>query len=182
MRRPVVAENSGNPVILVLVPFPLITTIVVPAQMIADPSGVMIMSSRHRYSVCPIPAVLAGVTAGWLAASRLPPPLLVSSSRTLPVWPTDQLNASVCWLAGQDSDLVARRPPMVPPLADQIRAAPPWTGYSLTCWTPPPGAIAIASVVASGDRARPVIVRTSATDMGSRAGVPGRPEALSRTW
>ena len=67
----------------------------------------------------------ASVTAGWLAARRLPPPLPISSSRTLAVWPTDQLNASVRWLADQDSDLVLKRSPMVPPVADQVRAGPP---------------------------------------------------------
>src|SRR5689334_22785393 len=152
-------------------------------QTIADPFGVMSMSSRHWYGTRPSPVVAASITAGWLAASRLPPALPTSSSRTVSVWWIDQLNASVRWLAAQDSDLAAKRPPMVPlPVADQVRADPLWTEYSLTCWRPPPGATAIASLVPSGDRAMSVIVFTSVTDMGSRVGAPGCPEALSRTW
>ena len=88
IRRPVVTENSGNPVLYVMVPFLAISVIVLLGQTIADPSGVMVMT-WHWYSVCPIPAVLASVTAGRLAASRLPPAVPRSSSRTLFVWPAD---------------------------------------------------------------------------------------------
>src|SRR5207245_5435831 len=124
IRRPVVTENSGNPVLYVMVPFLATSVIVLLGQTIADPSGVMVMTG-HWYSVCPISAVLASVTAGRLAASRLPPAVPRLSSRTLVVWPADQLNASVRWLAGQDSDQVAKCSPMVPPVADQVRLAPP---------------------------------------------------------
>src|SRR5690349_15617188 len=166
-----------------MVPFWPAFPILPPGQTIADPFGVMSMSSRHWYGIRPGSVVAASITAGRLAASRSPPPLPTSSSRTVSVWWIDQLNASVRWLAAQDSDLAAKRPPMVPlPVADQDRATPLWTEYSLTCWMPAPGATAIASLVPSGDRAMSVIVFTSATDMGSRVGAPGRPEALSRTW
>src|SRR5207344_3335782 len=129
-----------------MVPFLAISVIVLLGQTIADPSGVMLMTA-HWYSVCPIFAVLASVTAGRLAASRLPPALPRLSSRALSVWPGPQLKASVRWLAAQESNPIAKGPPVVPSVADQVRAGPPLTGYSLTCWTPPPGATAIASLV-----------------------------------
>src|SRR5689334_24082499 len=166
-----------------MVPFLPAFRISPPGQTIADPFGVMSMSSRHRYGIRPGSVVARSITAGWLAASRLPPRVPISSSRTVSAWWIDQLNASVRWLAAEDSDLAGKRPPMVPlPVADQVRADPLWTEYSLTCWRPPPGATAIASLAPSGDRAMSVIVFTSATDMGSRVGAPGCPEALSRTW
>ena len=62
------------------------------------------MILRHWYSVCSHSRGLASVTAGRLAASRLPPALPRLSSRTLASGLADQLNASVRWLAAQDSD------------------------------------------------------------------------------
>ena len=84
IRRPVVTENSGNPVLYVMVPFLAISVIVLLGQTIVDPSGVTLMTA-HWYSVCPIPAVLGTVTAGRLAASRLPPAVPRLSRRTLVV-------------------------------------------------------------------------------------------------